>query len=152
MEEDFNLENLKDVYKDVPKTLRLVVSLASQPYDILGLQASLMGQLRHTVSTGMTMTKGCWESTVSPELWEFFCTQLLQLHMTCLFKNPRVPAGAITGNNSCDLLILSDASTSQIIQAFLLYQTPDGVECSLLFARSYLSNSSTTVPRIELQA
>ena len=42
--DDFRVENLQNIYKDVSKTLRLVVSLASQPYDILGIQCSLLGQ------------------------------------------------------------------------------------------------------------
>ena len=84
--EDFKVENLQRIYKDVLKTLRLVVSLASQPYEFLGIQCSLLGQLRHTVSTAMKMTRGAWESTISEELWEFFCTQLIELHLTCLFN------------------------------------------------------------------
>jgi hypothetical protein len=102
----FTVENLQNVYKDVPKTLRFVASLASQPYDIIGLQSSLLGQPRHTVSTAMKTTKGTWESKISEELWEFVCCQLIQLHLTCQFDYPRIPNNATTANNSCDLLIL----------------------------------------------
>ena len=148
----FLIENLKAVYKNTKKTLRLVVSLSSQPYDILVILAPFLAQLRHTVSIAMKQTTGLWETEVSQELWHFFCLQLLELHKCCLYEYPRIPAGATSEDKSCDLLVLSDASISQMICAFLIYRTSNGKAASLLFARSYLSNSTTTVPMLEMQA
>ena len=108
--------------------------------------------MRHTVSVAMKQTKGLWETGVSQELWHFFCMHLLELHKCCLYDYPRIPAGAISKEGSVDLLVLSDASISQMIRAFLIYKTLEGKAASLLFARSYLSNNTTTVPRLEMQA
>ena len=56
---------INNILKDVAKTLRLLVSLAAQPYDVLGLCNCLMSQIRHTVSLAMSLAQGRWDARLT---------------------------------------------------------------------------------------
>ena len=66
--EQMTREHVDHILADVTKTLRLIVSLASRPYDTLGLCNCLISQIRHTVSLAMGLAQGDWNFEVSEEL------------------------------------------------------------------------------------
>ena len=79
------------ILKDITKTLRVMVSLAGQPYDILGLSCCLMAQIRHTVSCAMICSEGMWDVELPSKLWDFFLVQFLEIAKFTTFEFERFP-------------------------------------------------------------
>ena len=108
------------------KTLRVVVSLASRPYDMLGICNCLISQIRHTVSLAMGLAQGDWSFEVPEELWTFFLEQLLEICKVSLYRFDRFPPKATSLEGQATLLALADASNSLVIHVFLINPTEDG--------------------------
>ena len=77
--EQITSDIINRIYADVPKTLRLVVSLGSKCYDMNGVATPLVAQLRTTISKIMQTTDG-WDGRIAPEQWNFFVKQLIKLN------------------------------------------------------------------------
>ena len=72
LKEQITCHNINRIYADIPKTLRLVVSLGSKCFDMNGVATPLVAQLRTTISKIMQTTDG-WDGRIAPEQWNFFC-------------------------------------------------------------------------------
>ena len=151
--EEITVASLHEIYKDSKKTLRLMVALAAKPYDVVGISAPLIAQMRKSVSTGMKETQGVWEKEIPSGLWQVFLKQLIEIDKLALYNYPRIPPLAVTNGSDVTLIVSTDASTSQIYCAHLIYNTKDGNKAgSLLLARSYIGSETQTIPKSELQS
>ena len=149
--EQFTPEYINGILESVTKSLRVIVSLASTPFDTLGLHTACMSQVRHTVSTCVKLACGIWEEQIPTQLWDFFLEQLIELHKVSLYEFPRFPDKAISKNGTLELLVISDASNSIIVNCYLIYPTSSGNKtASLITHKSYLGAESMSLPRMEL--
>ena len=150
---DLTKTSLETILKYNPKTLRLITSLFSRIYDMLGVTTPLIAQARKCVSIACIESKGNWDDPVSHEIWNLFTEQMEELYQVSLYRYKRIPDKAITKDRKFDIIIQSDCSTSLVITAHAIYDCSDGKRrASLLCARSYLKQSGTSIPRGELQA
>jgi hypothetical protein len=112
-----------------------------------------MAQLRKTVSVATVLTEGRYEKTIPQDLWDLFIRQLAEIGKCSLHNYKLIPSSAITSGKDVHLTIFTDASTSQIISAYLTYNTDNGEKVSYqILGRSYLSNPTSTVHKCELQS
>ena len=150
--EDITFEKINEIYSDTKKTLRVVVHLASSLYDPLGFVTPLVSQIRHTVSLAMKQCLGEWDTSVSPELWDFLIIQVTELFRTVLFDFRRFPENAVSRPGNAILVITVDASFSLIITAHLVYFSPDFKESwiNLLTNKSYLASNLSSIPNREM--
>ena len=150
--EEYTPANILKILDKRPLTLRLVVSQAATPFDIIGYAAPVLAQLRNTVSGIMKICKGEWDMTVPDDHYNFFLTHLIELYKVALYTFQRHPKNCTTTKGKLRLLVLSDAAMSIIIQAFLLIPNIHGnYSLNLVAARSYLGDKNQTVAKLELQ-
>ena len=150
--EKMNPKVIDQLFRHKVKTLRLVTSLASKTFDICGLAAPLISQIKKTVSKAIEETSGEWDSAINDDLWGLFLLQLVEIMKTSLYKYDRVPSNIET-KDKLTLIIQSDASTSLIICIHVLFPTSDGLtKTSLLLGKSYLKHTNLTIPKAELQS
>ena len=107
--EQMTCKYVDPIMAGVTKTLKVVVSLASRPYDTLGLCNCLISQIRYTVSLAMGLAQGDWNFEVPAELWTFFLDQLLEVCKVSLYKFDRFSPKATSLESQATLLALSDA-------------------------------------------
>ena len=96
------------------KTLRLVTSIASKTFDICGLVAPLISQVKKSVSKAIEQTSGEWDNEINDELWKLFKLQVIQIIKTSLYKYDRIQSMIDSKDKNLTLIIQSDASTSLI--------------------------------------
>ena len=131
-ESELNFETIGAIYENSNNTLRSMVSLGGKPYDQCGVTAPLMAQLRETVTVATVLTEGRYEKTIPQDLWDLFIQQLAEIGKCSLNNYKRIPSSAITSGKDVELTIFTDASTSQIISAYLTYNADNGEKVSYL--------------------
>ena len=152
--EDITFQKINDIFSGKPKTLRVVVQVASAHYDPIGFAAPLMSQIRHTVSLAMKECEGDWDQEVSIGLWDFLVVQLVELYRTVLYDYRRFPENAVSRPGNAILVITVDASYSLMITAHLIYFSMDLKHSwvNLITNKSFLASNLSSIPHREIHA
>ena len=112
----------------------MICSIAAKTFDVNGLVAPLISQIKGTVSLGIQETVGEWDRKICSDLWNTFVIQYLEILKASLFKYNRIPKNIISKEKSITLVIQSDASNSLMICIHALFPTTTGNHESSLLA------------------
>ena len=152
--EEITFQKINDIFSGKPKTLRVVVQVASAHYNPIGFAAPLMSQIRHTVSLAMKESEGDWDQEVSVGLWDFLVMQLVELYRTVLYDYRRFPENAVSRPGNALLVVTVNASYSLMITAHLIYFSKDFKHSwiNLITNKSFLASNLSSIPHREVHA
>uniref|UniRef100_A0A8D9AEK0 Integrase catalytic domain-containing protein n=1 Tax=Cacopsylla melanoneura TaxID=428564 RepID=A0A8D9AEK0_9HEMI len=143
------LKSSVKIDKEKKVTKRVLLSVLSSFYDVLGLWSPVTVKLKMLIQKSWTMTKD-WDTVVSDEDATLFREIVDDLDTIPNYDIPRL-VGTITDTTYLELHVFSDACMYAYgATVYLRCINGSDISCNLVFAKIRISPKNITLPRLEL--